>query len=62
MSKNTGWCFNCKREFSLAELRTGRCPYPDCCSLDIYVEVEEVGRPPKYIERKVRSDECRSRA
>lgn len=50
-----GVCGKCGRKFSLTELKTGKCPYQDCGSDDIYVE-DASGSEGKYIGRKFNSN------
>jgi len=53
--KDRGWCNRCKRSFSLTEVKTGKCPYPNCGSEDIYAEDEDE-RPSKYIGKRFNSN------
>jgi hypothetical protein len=50
-----GWCNKCGRRFSLTELRTGKCPYGDCASDDIYTETVD-GKRDKYIGKHFNSN------
>jgi hypothetical protein len=50
-----GVCGKCGRSFSLTEVKTGKCPYQDCQSEDIYAE-DDQGAEGKYIGKRFNSN------